>query len=61
MTLIIKELIIRGIVTTDSDKGKVGELINKEELLGYLEQIQESIKKDCIETVLSKLESKSRR
>ncbi len=61
MTLIIKELIIRGVVTTDSDKHQEGESINMEELYQYLDEMKTSIKKDCIETVLSKLESKSRR
>lgn len=60
MTLIIKELIIRGIVTEDSS-GHAEDSINKEDLLRYLEDMQKSIKKECVETVLQKLESKPRR
>ncbi|SRX73812.1 DUF5908 family protein [Aequorivita antarctica] len=60
MTLIIKELIIRGVVTkSTSDKNE--ESLNNEDLLQYMEQMKKSIKEECIETVLSKLESKSKR
>jgi len=57
MTLIIKELIIQGIVTKDSSV-QSEEIAMKEDLLRYLEEIQKSIKKECIETVMSKIESK---
>jgi hypothetical protein len=57
MTLIIKELIIRGIVTKENSTS-IEEAFNKEELLQYLEEMQKSIKKECIEKVMFKLESK---
>ena len=57
MTLIIKELIIKGIVTNESSKN--GEdTFDKEVLMRYLDQMQKLIKKDCVEEVLLKLESK---
>jgi hypothetical protein len=54
MTLIIKELIIRGIVTKDSS-GLSDETIDKEELYQYLDEMKRSINKDCIDNVLGKL------
>ncbi len=58
MTLIVKELIIRGIVTNDS--AQINEsALGKEELLQYLEEIRRDIERDCIEKVLQKLETKT--
>jgi hypothetical protein len=58
MTLIVKELIVRGIVT--SDAAAINEsALGQEELLEHLEQIKKDIERDCIEKVLQKLESKS--
>lgn len=65
MTLIIKELIIRGEVLRDKSNEVSEDLshnfedvIDGETLVGYLERMQDKITKNCIETVLSKLESK---
>jgi hypothetical protein len=57
MTLIIKELIIRGIVTKDFS-GLSDETIDKEELYQYLDEMKRSNNKDCIDTVLGKLNSR---
>ncbi len=57
MTLIIKELIIKGIVTTDATNAT----LDTGSLQERLEQMEKSIKKDCIEAVLSKLNSKNKR
>jgi tRNA U54 and U55 pseudouridine synthase Pus10 len=57
MTLIIKELVVRGIVS--NEHSQLGESsIEKEELLNYLEQIKKEIERECTEKVLQKLESK---
>ena len=58
MTLIVKELIVRGIVTSDS--AQINDLaLGKEELIQYLEQIKKDIERDCVEKVLQKLENKT--
>lgn len=58
MTLIVKELLIRGIVSKDqsfiNDPGQ-----DKEELERYLEQMRKEIERECIEKVLQKLETKT--
>ena len=56
MTLIVKELIIKGVVTKNPSP-KREDTMDKKALVKYLEQMQKNIKKDCIEAVLSKLES----
>ncbi|HMB62779.1 MAG TPA: DUF5908 family protein [Eudoraea sp.] len=55
MTLIIKELVIRGIVSTDHSSGSEspGE---KEALYRYLEQMKNEVKEECYEKLLQKLE-----
>jgi len=58
MTLIVKELIIRGIVTNDNSLLSESS-VDKEELLEYLEQIKKEIERECVEKVLQKLESKT--
>ena len=58
MTLIVKELIIRGIVTNDASQIN-DSAMGKEELLQYLEHIRRDIEHDCIEKVLQKLETKT--
>lgn len=58
MTLIVKELIVRGIVSTESTQINDSAL-GKEELLQYLEQIRKDIERDCVEKVLQKLETKT--
>jgi hypothetical protein len=58
MTLIVKELIVRGIVTNDSSPIN-DSVIGKEELLQYLEQIRRDIERDCVEKVLQKLETRT--
>jgi hypothetical protein len=60
MTLIVKELIVRGIVTSDSSQINDSAL-GKEELLQYLEQIKKDIERDCVEKVLQKIENKTTR
>lgn len=60
MTLIVKELIVRGIVSVDNSP--VGEsTIAKEELEKYLDQMKKEIEKECIEKVLQKMETKTLR
>jgi hypothetical protein len=57
MTLIVKELIVRGIVT--SEHSQLGESsIEKEELLSYVEQLKKEIEIECTDKILKKLESK---
>jgi len=58
MTLIVKELIVRGIVTNDNSLLSESSM-DKEELLEYLEQLKKEIERECIEKVLQKLESKT--
>lgn len=57
MTLIIKELVIRGIVTKDTSIGHEDSM-NKDELMRYMEEMKKAIKKECVDTVISKIESK---
>lgn len=58
MTLIVKELIVRGIVSNDNSP--IGEsTFAKEELEQYLEQMKKEIEKECIEKIMHKLESKT--
>lgn len=57
MTLIVKELVVRGIVANENSQ--LGESsIDKEELLDYLKQIKKEIEIECTEKVLEKLERK---
>lgn len=57
MTLIVKELVVRGIVANENSQ--LGESsIDKEELLDYLKQIKKEIEIECTEKVLKKLERK---
>jgi len=56
MTLVIKELIIKGVVTNDPSRKK-DDVMDKKVLEKYLNQMQKELKKDCVEAVLSKLES----
>jgi len=58
MTLIVKELIVRGIVSGDNSSINDSSL-EKENLLRYLEQMQKEIEKECIEKVIQKLETKT--
>ena len=60
MTLIVKELIIRGIVSTDTASAGESSLA-KEEIEQYLEQMKKDIELECIEKVMQKVESKTRR
>ncbi|MDN3663816.1 DUF5908 family protein [Algibacter miyuki] len=57
MALIVKEIIIRGIVTKNPSLNSEASF-NKDDLESYLEDFQKSIKKDCVDTVFSKLESR---
>lgn len=58
MALIIKELIVRGIVTNDHSQQSESSL-GKEELLQYLEQMKRDLERDCLEKVMLKLETKA--
>lgn len=60
MTLIIKELIIRGEVIDDKlpiEERKVEE----EGMREYLNQMKKEIEQDCFERILEKLKNKSKR
>lgn len=56
MTLIIKQLVVRGVVTNDTSF-RDDDRIDKEELLKFLEQMKKEMEKKCTEAILSKLES----
>lgn len=56
MTLIIKELIIRGIVQSDDNEWSEIDL-DKEKLDQYLEEMKVEIERECFENVMQKLES----
>ena len=58
MTLIVKELIVRGIVSGDNSSLSDSSF-EKENLLQYLEQMKKEIEKECIEKVIQKLETKT--
>ncbi|HKJ40513.1 MAG TPA: DUF5908 family protein [Sunxiuqinia sp.] len=58
MTLIVKELIVRGIVSDDQAFLNESSM-DKEELARYLEQMRKEIERECIDQVLQKLESKT--
>jgi len=58
MTLIVKELIVRGIVSNDNSP--IGEsAFAKEDLTQYLEQMKKEIERECIEKIIQKIESKT--
>ena len=58
MTLIVKELIVRGIVS--GDNSQIGDsTIERENMIQYLEQMKREIEKECIEKVFQKLETKT--
>jgi hypothetical protein len=58
MTLIVKELIVKGIVSRENSS--FGEFSSeKEDLAQYLEQLKKEIEKDCFERIMQKLESKT--
>lgn len=60
MTLIVKELIVRGIVSNDNSP--IGESsFAKEEITELLEQMKKEIEKECIDKIVQKLESKTSR
>lgn len=55
MTLIVKELVVRGIVANENSQLPS---VEKEELLSYLDQLKKEIEVECTDKVLKKLESK---
>ena len=57
MTLIIKELVVKGIVANENSQ-LVESSIEKEELRAYLDQLKKEIEVECTDKVLKKLESK---
>lgn len=60
MTLIIKELVIRGIVTQDQSELN-GSSLEKAELQQYLEKMKKDIEKDCLDKISYKLKPKTTR
>lgn len=60
MTLIVKELVIRGIVSRDYSSTKESSF-DEEKILQYLEQLKRDIEKECEERILQKLETKTLR
>ena len=61
MTLIIKELIIRGEVVGTTRFRAGSNVLEQEQLSRQLEQIRESVQRDCIELVMRKLERTAHR
>ena len=57
MTLIIKELIIRGAVI-NSFSEEQDTILSREELMQLLEEMKMEIEQGCLEQILQKLESK---
>lgn len=60
MTLIIKELIIKGTVSSDNPEGN-DSLLNKEELENYFEKMKNEITQECLELIQKNLESSNGR
>ena len=60
MTLIIKELVIRGIVSSDHST-ETGSINEKEHLPKYLEQMKKEIREECLELIQKKLEASAAR
>jgi len=60
MTLIIKELIIRGNVLKDEGQDSSSS-IGERELKNYLAKMQRDIERKCVDKVLTKLERERRR
>lgn len=57
MTLIVKELTIKGNVI--SENSSLGEFsVTNDELFRQMEQMKKEIEKDCVEKVMQKLEAK---
>ncbi|AXT62061.1 hypothetical protein D1816_17420 [Aquimarina sp. AD10] len=56
MTLIIKELVIRGVVSSDDSESNEFSF-NKEHISPYLEQMKKEIERECCEKILQKLET----
>ena len=60
MTLIIKELIIKGEVTDENpDFDKIE--MTEEKLKVYLSQLKKEIEKDCYERIIEKIQNHSQR
>lgn len=60
MTLIVKELVVRGIVVRDNTSP--GAFLSENEILPQqLEQLKKEIEKDCVERIMQKLETKTSR
>ncbi|MGQ1786264.1 MULTISPECIES: DUF5908 family protein [unclassified Saccharicrinis] len=58
MTLIIKELVVKGIVTNENST--TGDsIITEEQLTEYLEQMKKEIEMECIEKIEQKIVSKT--
>jgi hypothetical protein len=60
MTLIVKELVVRGIVVRDNTSSEA--FLSEEEIMPqHLEQLKKEIEKDCIDRIMQKLETKTSR
>ena len=60
MTLIIKELIIKGEVTDENSDIDKTEMI-EEKVKEYLSQLKKEIEKDCFNRIMEKLQNRSQR
>lgn len=60
MTLIVKELIVKGkVISENSNNGDFS--FEKEHLMQHLEKLKKDIAKDCMQKVLRKIDNKSTR
>jgi hypothetical protein len=60
MTLIVKELIVRGIVNRENSP--LTEISSGNEVLSHqLEQLKKEIEKECMDRIMQKLETKTSR
>lgn len=60
MTLIVKELIVRGIVVSENSS-KDAFVSENEGVSQNLERLKKEIEKECIERIMQKLENKTSR
>lgn len=60
MTLIVKELIVRGIVVSENSSPEPF-VSENERVSQSLEQLKKEIEKECVERIMQKLENKTSR
>ena len=58
MTLIIKKLVIKGTVTGDRANASG---LEKEEIMLYMEEMKKEIERECLDKLLSTIETKTSR